>query len=224
MNIPVRAALPAIQSVGAPHERHADRIVGEMLRLMAANYAQVTAAIGEVIRDASDGTPRGQRKMAMRIRAAGATHIHLRTGTRGRYTLMVDVNTGWDPFQDARIKEGDPLPHRPWIACWNIVIDGRKRGPPVGMPVVLVSHHAFSRAAQRWGARTVGDLLAVVAAIRTGAWEYVLRCEPDAEWWRTPPAGIRVAIGGDRDLTVVLQEHKMYTLVAATVLAEGEAA
>jgi hypothetical protein len=47
------------------------------------------------------------------------------------------------------------------VACWTIVIDGRKRGPQAGMPIVLISHHALSRAAQRWGARTVEDMLGV---------------------------------------------------------------
>jgi hypothetical protein len=206
------AQAPAIQSIGAPPALHADRVVAEMLRVMAADRARATAAIGAVVRSSSDGTPRGQRKLEARIRAAGAARTHLRTGTRGRYTLMVDVDSGWDPAQDARIAEGDPLPSKPWIACWTIIINGRKRGAPIGMPIVLISHHAPSRAAQRWSARTVDDMLAVVAAIRVGG---------GATSWGPMPIG-----GGRRALEsasrLVLQEHWMKTLVAATVLANGE--
>ena len=76
---------------------------------MATDYAKVTAAVSMVVRNASDGTPKAQRKMEARVRAAGALRTHLTTGTRGRYSLLVDVDSGWDPAQDARIGEGEPL-------------------------------------------------------------------------------------------------------------------
>jgi hypothetical protein len=74
--------LPRIQTLeGAPApERHADRVVA-----MARTHAGISTAIGEIVLAASDGTPKGQRKMEARIKAAGAFKTFLKLGTRGRY-------------------------------------------------------------------------------------------------------------------------------------------
>jgi hypothetical protein len=61
--------LPGIQTLaGVPApERHADRVVAEMLRHMARTHAGISTAIGEVILSASDVTPRGQRALWQQV-------------------------------------------------------------------------------------------------------------------------------------------------------------
>jgi hypothetical protein len=122
-----------------------------MLRHMAANDAAVTAAIGDAINASRDGTPKAQRKMEQRIKAAGALSTQLTTGTRGRYSLLVETNTGFNPITNTRIRVGDLIPPKPCVGCWSVLMDGRHRGPPPAMPIVFISHHALSRSAQRWG-------------------------------------------------------------------------
>jgi hypothetical protein len=50
-----------IQSIGPPHEIHADRVVGEMLRDLARKRAHLQDAIAEEFRNARDGNPRAQQ-------------------------------------------------------------------------------------------------------------------------------------------------------------------
>ena len=76
----------AIQSVAAPPERHADRIIAAMLRLLAQRRAQIAAAITEARRASKDGGERAQQHMAERIRRAGAVNVTLKPGSRGRYS------------------------------------------------------------------------------------------------------------------------------------------
>jgi hypothetical protein len=80
-----------IQSVGAPPEKHADRVVAEMMRHLAKQHAEMwdtikSAAHGPFVRD---GNPRAQRKLAEKVKAAGAKYVHLEPGKRGKYRLSV---------------------------------------------------------------------------------------------------------------------------------------
>jgi hypothetical protein len=45
-----------IVSVGPPPEKHADRVVAEMLRELAVTNARISKAIGNIVFGASDGT------------------------------------------------------------------------------------------------------------------------------------------------------------------------
>ena len=63
----------AIQSIGPPPERHADRVVAEMMRDLARKRATLWKAINEAIASSTDGGPRAQRKMAERASRRNAT-------------------------------------------------------------------------------------------------------------------------------------------------------
>jgi hypothetical protein len=86
----------AIQSLGAPPERHADRVIAAMLRLLAQRRAPITKAITEARRASKDGGVRAQQHMAERIRRAGAIKVSLKSGTRGRYRMLIFELVGSD--------------------------------------------------------------------------------------------------------------------------------
>jgi hypothetical protein len=144
------------ECVGPPPERHADRVVAGMLRDLARKRAQIELAIVAAIENSKDGNPRAQQKMAERIRRAGAESVALKPGKRGRYSIQIHGWTGWDPIRDRPIYVGDPIPEKPWIACHIVQIDskGCSRKPELWAGVILlITHHALSRAAQRLGVR-----------------------------------------------------------------------
>jgi hypothetical protein len=209
-----------IRSVGAPPEKHADRVVGEMMRYLAEQRARLWPAIQEVIARSKDGSPKAQRKMADRIRAAGATHTVLEPGKRGKYSLVIFDMAGWDPARDKEITLEDRCPERPWLAHWVSQIEssgnGRCKLEFGSAPIVFVTHHALSRAAQRLGARTVRDLVGV-ADVWIGASRLVNE-KGIQEALEAPPGGWLVAIAKAGNAKVALQRHeKRRALVAATV-------
>ena len=216
-----------IQSIGPPPERHADRVVGAMLRQLAQTRAHLLPAIYRAFDTSSDGTPRAQRKMEARIKQAGALVTKLYPGKRGRYVLKFVDCTGWDQVRDAEITidDLDTIPEKPWIAYHLNTITsvggGRHECKANGGPFLFVTHHALSRLAQRENARTAGDLLIaaesimmVTAAVaKERGWDNVLAA---------PERGWRVPVTKDGDLVVVLKRHeKRKALVAATLFKPG---
>jgi hypothetical protein len=91
-------AVPEIQSVGAPHELHADRVVAAMMRHLSKQHAALWELIDGVTKGGyvRDGNPRAQGKLRDRIKAAGASFVHLEAGKRGKYKLIVSDLVGWD--------------------------------------------------------------------------------------------------------------------------------
>jgi hypothetical protein len=209
-----------IQSAGPPPERHADRVVAEVLRVTAVSHASTKQAISDAIINSSDGSPKAQRKMEARIKAAGASNnTYLTPGKRGRYALQIYDLSGWDPARDIEIGLNDPIPREPWIVCWLNLLEseGRGRIDLKSAPILFVTHHALSRAAQRWGARTVNDLISVVHVVWNGALRHI-NSHDDLSWLELPPQGIRIQVGTEQTLTVVLKRHdKWNALIAATV-------
>jgi hypothetical protein len=128
-----------IQSIGPPHEIHADRVVAEMLRDLARKRAHLQDAVAAEFRNARDGNPRAQQKMAARMLAAGAAEVKLEPGKRGRYSLFFYEWAGWDPIRDQAICVGDPIPEKPWSAWHLTLIDsyGRGRLDVTSVPALL---------------------------------------------------------------------------------------
>jgi len=214
---------PSIQSLGAPPERHADRVVAEMMQHLAQTRAHLWPAICEAIDSSSDGSPKAQRKMAGRIKRAGALDIVLAPGKRGRYLLTIYDWTGWDPFQDKEISLGDVIPERPWIACHVTVIEskgnGRRGMDLISRPILFITHHALSRTAQRLGARTTDHLQISCVAIWSAAMTLANELGID-RWLNAPAAGWRAPIETKREKAfVVLKRHETRNaLLAATVM------
>jgi hypothetical protein len=53
---------------------------------------------------------------AERIRRAGAIEVSLKSGTRGRYRMLIFELVGWNPITDAEILIDDLLPPKPQLA------------------------------------------------------------------------------------------------------------
>jgi hypothetical protein len=209
-----------IKSVGPPPERHADRVVGEMLRALAVQKADQLYTIVELVAHSSDGTPRAQQKMAARLRRAGAINVVVETGKRGRYGLYFFDMTGWDAGRDAEIQATDPLPEKPWIVCYANSITsagrGRNKMEYKAAPMLFITHHAFSRAAQRFGAHTKESLIRVA----TGCLQTLLKAmnEKGVDVFKLPPSGCAFPVGSSK-IKIVIKVHEKHdrAFVVATV-------
>jgi hypothetical protein len=232
---------PKIDSVGVPPERHADRVVADMMRLIIEAHAVILGAIHAAFRDGSDGNPLGQQRMARRIKdSAGGLLFDcvLMPGKRGRYKLILTDCAGWNPITGRTIRagwnivEGEAedddtcaIPKKPWLACRVTHIESQGRGYyKVKRPIPrLITHHSLSRLAQRSNAREAIDLVLSVNA----AWSAFLDADIKAVEAGVPfcnrPAGRRLGVSlpaGLGDVVTVICPHdeRPHTHVVTTIL------
>jgi hypothetical protein len=215
-----------IQSFGAPPPQHADRVIGQMLGRLAEQVAHLPDTIRAVVHNSKDGGPRAQQRMASRLEEAGKVNgckniiAMLRPGKRGKYEIRLVFWTGWDPARDCEIGPGDHVPGKPWVAVWVATVSseggGRERVGWTRHPLIFVSHHLASRAAQRLGVRTLGQLQTMIGNVAAAGLNLVTDKDFDAAL-NPPPAGWRTRLGDNA--TVVLQRHaEKPALLAVTVL------
>jgi hypothetical protein len=217
--------MPSIYSVGPPPERHADRMVSEMMKVMIAKRAKVVDAILEVVTESSDGSPKAQRKMEMRVRRAGAMTTKLRPGKRGKYLMTIYDMVGWNPAKNDMILSEDVIPEKPWIVVNLSMIESKGNGSDdvrlSVIPKLFVTHHVISRMAQRHGMRTVDDMIREAKAM----WNTAAGLFNDEKFSieSISERGIRVPIVGRDDAVVVLKRHQRWdkSLLAATTLLAG---
>jgi hypothetical protein len=217
------SAGPMIQSQGLPPERHADRLVAEMMRHLAVTRAERFRQIAEAALNSADGSPKAQRKMRDRMLKAGASRVFLTPGKRGQYSLYFFDWTGWDQTRNEEIRLNDPIPSKPQIVCWfnGIKSEGRGRNKIdfKTNPFLFITHHALSRTAQRLGARTLDDLSTVITKLSDTAMNLLTedRKFSDDKWWaRVPPTGLRIPLTDS--IFVVLKKHSdRKALLAATI-------
>jgi hypothetical protein len=212
---------PKILSAGPPPERHADRVTAEMLRELARQKASLWETLAEVMFDSKDGNPKAQRRMVERLKKAGAGHIKLEPGKRGQYKLYIYEQAGWDPTRDAEIGPEDPIPEKPWVACYITHIHSRGRGRTrdedvQSAPALFITHHVLSRAAQRSGLRTIEHLMDTVRVIWNAAADFMNEKGWET-WMNPPPAGHKIQLAGTTT-HVFLQPHpRLKAMVAATM-------
>jgi hypothetical protein len=213
-----------INSIGPPPERHADRVVAEMMRDLARRHADVHPAIADAFKSSRDGTPKSQRKMADRIKRAGAFHVILETGKRGKYSLAIIELVGWDPARDSEIMLCDPIPEKPWIAwlCTFLKSKGNWSNDEKIVPLLFVTHHAMSRTAQRLHMRDETQLEMVSSIIWNAAASFIGdNLKSDMKEWvaSLPSKGVRVPLANGSNIFVVLKKHEKWdSLIATTVI------
>ena len=220
----MKTPAPEIQSVGSPPERHADRMVALMLQQLAKQQAQRARLITELISSCRGGTPKAQQKLAARLKKAGAFNVDLRTGKRGKFELCFLELLGWDAGQDEPIlpEHPGPWPEKPWLVCHVNGLEGRATGTKMA-PLVFVTHHCLSRAAQRLEVRTTADLVTTTELIIIAASKLVMKLGMQRILDEMPPDGYRVQVEvelavGRYAVTVVLERHRTRpALVALTV-------
>jgi hypothetical protein len=160
----------AIKSMGAVPEKHADRVVAEMLRAIVRARGSMYDQVWATVNSGPDGNPRAQAKMAEQLWAAGGEllcYVSLDPGKRGRYELFVVVVEGWDLGRRSIIASGDVIPERPWLAGTLIEIVGRGRGryDQTSKVAFFITHHALSRLVQCSGVRTSSQLLSATRSM-----------------------------------------------------------
>jgi hypothetical protein len=166
--------VPQIQSIGEPPERHADRVVGEMIRWLIQARARIWPNFWKAVGAGNFGNPVGQQRTVARMRTAGhpfLTGIELEPAKRCRYSLAIGEIEGFDPDRQMSIDDEDALdrlPGRPWLAVRFTYLEGKGPGRKPGIEEIrplLVSHHALSRLTQRCGARHPVDLILAVRGL-----------------------------------------------------------
>ena len=205
-----------------PPERHADRVVGQMLGELIAKRYGIYKAIVKAFKDSSDGNPRAQERMASRIRKAGAIDVTLGPGTNGRYTMTIMELTGWNPATCKELGPDDPIPDKPWLALImdNLKSHGHKKKLEYkSYPLLFFTHHAWSRCAVRFGLRHEHEIIAFARNV----WMELLRRQDDfTPLFEPPPAGWRIPVGGDVIACMQKHDRLVATLVVTTLLIKGE--
>jgi hypothetical protein len=196
------------------------------MRELAYRRSTFWHRVEEIMHTATDGGPRGQRRMAARILEAGAVDIDLKPGKRGKYEIDIYDQVGWDVARDAEIKLGDRIPEKPWLVCNYSRIKslggGRNQVDAYSKPIIFITHHVISRMAQRLELRDADDLGEAMRMI----WNATVTLMHDKgvkQWLDAPACGWRVPLAPEKSKAVViLQRHdKRKALVAATVLEPG---
>jgi hypothetical protein len=213
--------MTSIQSIGLPPERHANRIISEMIRQMAREHAQLWDAIRAIAATSSDGNPRAQRKLEARIRRLGAVNTRLTPGKRGRYQLQLFDDMGWDVARDAPILVGDEIPQNVQIVCTLSVLESEGRGRNsvvlAARPVLFLTKHAMSRFAQRLGARELKYMRRVKNLMWNAAMSLLEEKQSLDAWLAAPPEGWRAPIADGTAVVVLKRHEKREALIAATV-------
>jgi hypothetical protein len=209
-----------INSVGPPPVRHADRIVGAMMRHLAQQHSLLWEIVENIMRGphVRDGNARAQAKLEARIKQAGAFFTKLEPGKRGKYKLTVFDWTGYDRDADRRISIDDEIPERPWLAAWYHMIEGKGRGYVRSSAVLFLTHHCLSRVVQRWQVRTINDLQRVIETIGAVAMKYIIEHDDGSDaWHNTPDDGIRVPFPNHSSVMVLKGHEKHRAMVVTTI-------
>jgi hypothetical protein len=163
--------LPRIQSLGLPPEKHADRVVAAMMRVIAEERARCWRKLNELMAaNLPDGNPAAQTRLFKKITAAADSFLlgsHLEPGKRGRYKMRLVILDAWDAERGTILGPDDPIPEKPWITVTSVVIEskGHHRYEEDCQVSLFITHHALSRLTQRCGARTLKELYCAVRRI-----------------------------------------------------------
>jgi hypothetical protein len=211
-----------INSVGPPPVRHADRIVGAMMRHLAKQHSLLWEIVENTMRGphVRDGNSRAQAKLEARIKQAGAFFTKLEPGKRGRYKLTVFDWTGYDRDADRRIAIDNVIPERPWLAAWYHMIEGKGRGfiESRSSAVLFLTHHCLSRVVQRWQVRTMDELERVIETIGAVAMTYIIANDNGTDTWhRTADGGIRVPFP-NHSAVMILKGHEKHRAMVVTTI------
>jgi hypothetical protein len=216
--------VPEIQSVGLPPEKHADRVVLEMMKFLAAARQEAWPGIKDVLMRSPDGNPKAQAKMLEKLKAAAGPFMfwaELKPGKRGRYKLYYLDYRPWNPETKEAVKPEDMvIPEMPWVAF--MVVEHSSKGDHryevSRIVVLLMTHHALSRLTQRCGARTIFEVWKAACEIVAA---YI-----NAEYFKTKPrdnSRFRVSLpDGMGTVICVLRSCDNGDVAVVTLWREGE--
>lgn len=218
---------PRINSVGPPPDKHAERIVGEMLRYMHLQRTLMHTKHGNSLIDVRTmGAPAGQMKTVEKMRKAIGPlllDISLLRAKRGKFILMATEWILWDAKAQQPIPSGATLPPGPlWLAVTSSTYTGTNYIPKVTTGLALViSKHTLERFCQRAGVVTVGDMILAVRKLWYAVDHLMSRFEPKSSDWLRPPDGAWLLAMDFKDTPVaVVAPDKEFgdVLVVKTIL------
>jgi hypothetical protein len=231
---------PAIRSLGAPPDRHAERVVNDMLAWLHAGQTERWAKAKGAINSSQMGSVVGQQRAVARFaKIVGdlALRVELSPAKRGKYHLRLVSWIAFDPVRNDAVLPGEPLPPAAQLAVVVSYCSGANHRPQwnSGIPVVI-SRHAMIRCAQRKNVRTVNGLLLAVRELWDAAESVVLKMVADgvarsesgkthADAWfaAIPSVGVRVPLSDGR-IAVIAQASLLdkHTLIVKTVLSADD--
>jgi hypothetical protein len=174
---------PIIETQERPPDRHAQRVVGEMLKwLHAEHWRQHQQTLG-IINVRKMGTVEAQRRTADRLRKAMnilALDVQISPAKRGRFLMSVIEWAVWDLTKDDMVTGEQPIPINAWLAVSLTFITGANHRPVMKCTVpLLVTRHACERLATRAGVRTPVDLIVALREL----WEVAYTVIRDENAW-----------------------------------------
>jgi hypothetical protein len=229
MNAPALRPAPAIASIGAPPDLHAERVCGAMIQWLRAGRAAAHARAEGTIDLRQMGAPAGQQRVAERFtKALGdvALEIQLHPAKRGKFKLVAVDWSIWDPASDCEVENNATTPSVAWLAAVLTVYTGANRRANINSRVMLlVTRHAVVRLAQRAGVRTVDDLVAAMRELwRITSTLLVLR--PYNGWLETPAGGwlmpIEAADGETLAVAVLERDRKSGNMLVVKTILDRE--
>ena len=169
------SAPPTIR-VADPPERHAARVVGEMVQWLAHEEIRLETLLAHELGSGCSGLGSvvAQRRFVERLRRAdgGERLVDLRLWPRKKAGFLIRW-VYWSvvtPRTAKPVEEGQPLPERPWLSCEVMYFTARR--PTSHYRGFLLTHHAMQRLAERCGAQTPSDLLVVMKELWRGLVEH----------------------------------------------------
>jgi hypothetical protein len=190
---------PRITSIGPPPERHAERIVDEMILWLHGRQQEIWVKAKGSLRTKQLGNPVGQTRAVARMREALGDMVlalDLQTGKRGRFVLQMIAWTVWDSARNASVELDAPPPAYASLGVVYATTD-RTREWRGTIPLV-VTRHALVRLAERAGMRTVEDLYDALLLIWRGFCDILSSGDDNAlarnRTFNPPPQGWRVPL------------------------------
>lgn len=186
---PMSMIPPTIQSSGPPPDRHAERVVDEMLRYLHQARPRLSVAAEALLDNRRMGTPEGQRRVVARLRKAMgplALDLRLKPAKRGKYSMLLVDWTIWDPIRDREVDYDKPPPPTAWLAAVVSLYTGANYIPKVRSGErLLLSRHSIVRLAQRADVRTVEDLIEALRGLWAAAY-LLIQLKPSGSWLKPP--------------------------------------
>jgi hypothetical protein len=219
---------PRITSVGPPPERHAERIVDEMILWLHGRQQEVKAKAKGSLRTSQMGNPTGQTRAVARMREAMGDMVlalDLHTGKRGRFVLQMIAWTVWDPTRNTSAALDAPPP--PYASLGVVYAIADRTCEWRGTVPLVVTRHAIARLAERAGMRTVEDLYAALLLIWRGFCDVLWSGDDDAlareRTFNPPPQGWRAPLPHDLGVAVMSKDETANEprLVVKTILPAG---
>jgi hypothetical protein len=197
---------PVISSIGPPPDRHADRVISEMVHWLANEAERLLPHINGLL-TGIPALPRAQLRLVEKLRKIARPtllDVYLSPGKRGRFKLGMFI---WGVKPGAR-PQG-------YLGVQGIEGIGNFRVRTKTRHLLTVSHHAMSRLAQRCSVRTPEDLQRALAGMVLAA-----IAEEGLLEGEFPPAGKRSSFPGG--VAVLQRDAESGDLIMVTILESRE--